>query len=165
MVKGLTCHRVQNVRVADQQATIEDLVHSSSVTACGSTAAWKLCESRGGRPGLPVPNSTFGLCGRKATLKNRAQELCESRGGRPGLPVPNSPYGVCGRKATLNLKLEACGGACGWVVGLIRPRAGMRGSNRRWWWWWWCWQFVEGDYVHFCNTFSVLNALAARTTT
>ena len=24
------------------------------------------CESRGGRPGLPVPNSPYGLCGRKA---------------------------------------------------------------------------------------------------
>ena len=26
-----------------------------------------MCESRGGRPGLPVPNSPYGLCGRKAT--------------------------------------------------------------------------------------------------
>ena len=25
----------------------------------------ELCESRGGRPGLPVPNSPYGLCGRK----------------------------------------------------------------------------------------------------
>ena len=49
--------------------------------------AQELCESRGGRPGLPVPDSPYGLRGRKATLKNRAQELCESRGGRPGLPV------------------------------------------------------------------------------
>ena len=73
----------------------------------------QLRESRGGRPGLPVPNSPCGLCGRKATLKNRTQELCESRGGRPGLPVPNSPHGLCGRKATLNLKPEACGGAWG----------------------------------------------------
>ena len=24
--------------------------------------------SRGGRPGLPVPNSPYGLCGRKATI-------------------------------------------------------------------------------------------------
>ena len=24
----------------------------------------KLCESRGGRPGLPVPNNPYGLCGR-----------------------------------------------------------------------------------------------------
>ena len=56
---------------------------------------------------IPVSNSPYGLCGRKATLNlnwsNRAhQELYESRGGRPGLPVPNSTYGFCGRKATLN---------------------------------------------------------------
>ena len=65
--------------------------------------AQELCKSRGGRHGLPVPNSPYGLCGRKVTLKNRPQELCESRGGRPGFPVPNSPYGLCGRKASLNL--------------------------------------------------------------
>ena len=29
--------------------------------------AQELCESRGGRPGLPVPNGPYGLCGRKAT--------------------------------------------------------------------------------------------------
>ena len=48
----------------------------------------ELCESRGGRPGLPVPNGPYGLCGRKATLNSlvRGQELCESRGGRPGSP-------------------------------------------------------------------------------
>ena len=27
-----------------------------------------LCESRGGRHGIPVPSSPYGLCGRKATL-------------------------------------------------------------------------------------------------
>ena len=32
--------------------------------------AQELCESRGGRPGLPVPNSLYGLCGRKATLNS-----------------------------------------------------------------------------------------------
>ena len=67
-----------------------------------------MCESRGARPGLPVPNSPLGLCGRKATLNlnvSRAQELYESRGGRPGLPMHNSPYGLCGRKATLNLNV------------------------------------------------------------
>ena len=68
--------------------------------------AQELCESRGGRPGFPVPNSPYGLCGREATLKNRTQELCESRGGRPGFPVPNSPQGLCGRKATVNLKTQ-----------------------------------------------------------
>ena len=29
----------------------------------------ELCESRGGRPGLPVPNSPYGLCRRKATVE------------------------------------------------------------------------------------------------
>ena len=63
--------------------------------------------------GLLVPNSPYGLCGRKATLNLHSdlrQELCESRGGRPGLLVPNSPYGLCGRKATLNLNsdLRSC---------------------------------------------------------
>ena len=28
----------------------------------------ELCESRGGRPGLPVSNSPYGLCGHKAAL-------------------------------------------------------------------------------------------------
>ena len=32
----------------------------------------KLCESRDGRPGLPVPNSSYGLCGRKATLNSNS---------------------------------------------------------------------------------------------
>ena len=29
----------------------------------------ELCESGGGRPGLPVPNSPYSLCGRKATVE------------------------------------------------------------------------------------------------
>ena len=50
---------------------------------------------------LPVANTPYGLCGRKAVLNLntiRDQELprCESRGGRP------YPYGLCGRTATLN---------------------------------------------------------------
>ena len=69
--------------------------------------AQQLCESQGGRPGLSVPNSPYGLSAHKSTWNLnwsvRAQELCESRGGRPGLSVPNSPYGLCGRKATLSL--------------------------------------------------------------
>ena len=43
--------------------------------------------------GSPVPNSPYGLCGRKAILTvkpDRAQELCESRGGCLGHPVPNT---------------------------------------------------------------------------
>ena len=30
--------------------------------------AQELCQSPGGRPGLPVPNNQYGLCERKATL-------------------------------------------------------------------------------------------------
>ena len=59
--------------------------------------------------GCPVPNSPYGLCGRKATLnlkiRDRAQELCECQGDRPGLTVPNNPYGVYGHKATWNSNL------------------------------------------------------------
>ena len=33
------------------------------VTLKGSFRAQELCESRGGRPGRPVPNSLYGLCG------------------------------------------------------------------------------------------------------
>ena len=59
-----------------------------------------VCECRGGRPRLHVPDKPYGLCGRKASLNSvlvRAQELCESRSGRPGLHVPDKPYGLCGR--------------------------------------------------------------------
>ena len=34
----------------------------------------ELCESRGGRPGLPVPNSPYGLCGRKANSKKKEKK-------------------------------------------------------------------------------------------
>ena len=40
--------------------------------------AEELYESRGGRPGRPVPNSPYGLCGRKATL-NSYTDLTELR--------------------------------------------------------------------------------------
>ena len=46
-----------------------------------------------------VPNSPYGLCGRKATLKLKSymaelSSCSESRGGRPRLPVANSPYSL-----------------------------------------------------------------------
>ena len=53
-------------------------------------------ESRGSRPGLPVPNKPYGFCGRKGTLNEKLpvselKSCTERRGGRPGLPVPNKP--------------------------------------------------------------------------
>ena len=49
-------------------------MHSN--TKLGSRVrAQELCESRGGRPGVPVPNSAYGLCGREATLNVDWTEL------------------------------------------------------------------------------------------
>ena len=42
--------------------------------------AQELCESGGGRPGLPVANSPYGLCGRKATLNFK---ICVVRCAQP----------------------------------------------------------------------------------
>ena len=36
----------------------------------------ELCESRGGRPGLPIPNKPYGLCGRRATLNWTGLLVC-----------------------------------------------------------------------------------------
>ena len=46
--------------------------------------AEELCESRGGRPGLLVPNSPYGLCGRNATVEDEndhAKRLCGAHDG------------------------------------------------------------------------------------
>ena len=70
--------------------------------------ARELCESRGGRPGLPVPDSHYGLYGRKTKLNIVC--LSELRGcvkvkvtipGSPSLPV--FMVGLYGHKATLNI--------------------------------------------------------------
>ena len=49
-------------------------------------------ESRGGRPGLPVPNSLYGLCGRKAALNlnltNGAFEVKQFRCDQEGDQEP-----------------------------------------------------------------------------
>ena len=37
--------------------------------------AQELCKNRGGRPGLPVPNSPYGHRGRKATLTLNRHKL------------------------------------------------------------------------------------------
>ena len=36
--------------------------------------AQQLCETRGGRPGIPVPNSPYGFCGRKANFNLNSQQ-------------------------------------------------------------------------------------------
>ena len=42
--------------------------------------AQELCESRSGRPGLPVPNKPYGLCGCKATFEEEEEEDTQSSG-------------------------------------------------------------------------------------
>ena len=42
---------------------------------------YPLCERRGGRPGLPVPNSPYGLCGRKATLTKKKEDVIQTESG------------------------------------------------------------------------------------
>ena len=49
-----------------QQGTISLL--KAQYTALRTVIVQELCESGGGRPGLPFPNDPYGLCGRKATL-------------------------------------------------------------------------------------------------
>ena len=48
--------------------------HKMRQPTSGGVRARELCESRGGRPGLPVPNSPYGFCGRKATLNEWATQ-------------------------------------------------------------------------------------------
>ena len=40
----------------------------------------ELCQSRGGRPGLPVPNKPYGLCGRNPTLNWTGVLVCHCAG-------------------------------------------------------------------------------------
>ena len=42
--------------------------------------AHELCESRGGRPGLPVPEGPYGLCGRKTTLNPKSLRFRKAKG-------------------------------------------------------------------------------------
>ena len=61
-----------------------------------------MSESRCGRPGLPVPNGPYGLCGRKASLNERkairTQDLCQKVDvavlGSPSLMVRTVSVGV-----------------------------------------------------------------------
>ena len=52
--------------VAAVRDDVSSLEHEDFVWPC--YGAQEVCESRGGRSGLPVPNRAHGLCGRKATL-------------------------------------------------------------------------------------------------
>ena len=76
---------------------------------CADVIVQELCESRGGRPGFPVPNSSYGLCGRKETLKQTELRSCV----KVEVDVRDSPSvtvrSLGGREATLKrIKPEVC---------------------------------------------------------
>ena len=86
----------------------------------GQFRAQELCESRGGRPGFPVPDSPYGLCGRKATLNLNSElgscvKVEMAVLGSLSLtvlmvdPVPSKPCGFCGREASCLLTSSLCG--------------------------------------------------------
>ena len=50
------------------------IIYSSRNETEAAVRAQELCESRGGRPGLPVPNSPHSLCGRETTLSELKQQ-------------------------------------------------------------------------------------------
>ena len=50
-----------------------------------------MCESWGGRPGLPVPNGPYSLCGRKVILEEEAMVTEVRRCARVGVAVVGSP--------------------------------------------------------------------------
>ena len=59
-----------------RKATLDLILHHRDQEPCSnieldlvSHRAQELCGSLGDRPGLPVPNSPYGPCGRKATFK------------------------------------------------------------------------------------------------
>ena len=50
-------------------------VSNTELETSSASTAQELCGSRGGCPMLPVPNSPYGLCGRKATLHSTKSDF------------------------------------------------------------------------------------------
>ena len=76
--------------------------HLSELRSCVS-------ESRGGRPGPPVPNSPYGLRGRKAIFEEDDHQSCmkdevaDLAAPRPKYHNSYGRFGLNGRSATLNV--------------------------------------------------------------
>ena len=56
------------VLVRFKRCIVNALLHSLHIYIQYTYRTQELCEIRGGRPGLAVPDSPYGLCGRNATL-------------------------------------------------------------------------------------------------
>ena len=70
------CHKVPPTQTPPWRkgAGKRGLDHVFHPGLTGKLRAQELCESRDGRPGLPVPNSSYGLCGRKAVLNLKQRQ-------------------------------------------------------------------------------------------
>ena len=65
--KGKANYKMLSLRTLFR-VTVREKLETELISSTTSNRAQELCESRGGRPGLPVPNSPYGLCGREVTL-------------------------------------------------------------------------------------------------
>ena len=97
MLSNLVFH-AQSTRTVQKTRAIKVEETDLTVTCCHR--AQDLCDSGGGRRGLPVPNKLMVSVDvkqhRNRTRSLRVQELCESRGGRLGSSKPRS---FCGSKS------------------------------------------------------------------
>ena len=65
--------KMDRLLILDDHSTMTVISGQNTLNFC-QIKAQELCESRGDRPGLPVPNSPYDLCGRKATLNLNLSE-------------------------------------------------------------------------------------------
>ena len=75
------------------------ILFKKSGLLCQPMRAQELCESRGGHPGLPIPNNPYGLCGRKATMHDasllgRTERRAQNKNFKSRSLVENAPL-VC----------------------------------------------------------------------
>ena len=72
---------------AKTAGTVEqsDCMGLLTITTCLNLSSEQLCETRDGSPRLPVPDSSYGLCGHKATF----EEVEEEEGGSACLAREN----------------------------------------------------------------------------
>ena len=56
------------------EPTAQLIIRTGAFSLRDPGRAQELCESPGGRPGLPVPTGPYGLCGRKATLNDEVRD-------------------------------------------------------------------------------------------
>ena len=69
--------QVVSLRLRAQAVSLR--LYPSQSSGCVTLRAQELCESLGGRPELPVPNSPYSLCGRKSTVNDLNLAVSELR--------------------------------------------------------------------------------------